>query len=116
MLLTFWQNYLDPLFKSDFLLVLATFIAGYIGLRVYRNQKEDEKRSAAGVIVQEIESAEEALKKVSVDQPYTEPRVTLMATASWDKYKHLLVSDFASHRDELDKISGFYTPGTTRFT
>jgi len=92
--------------------VIATFAAGYIALRVYQKQKNDEKRNAANVIVLEIEGAEEGLRKVSVDRPFTgndEADTVLMKTTSWDKYKHLFVADFLQDRNEWNKIADFYT-------
>jgi hypothetical protein len=108
-LLPFWQHYLGPLLRSNVFIVLATFLAGYIVWRVYQNQLADEKRSAANVVLLEIEGAEEALKKVTTDKPFSEERLVLMETASWDKYKHLFVSDFIGFKDEWNKITDFYS-------
>lgn len=110
-MLHFWQHYLDPTLRSNFLLVVTTAVGGYIVWRVYRNQKDDEKRSAANIVLLEIERAEEELKKISVDRVFTgedEDDVMLMKTSSWDEYKHFFVQDFFGHHDELAKISDFY--------
>lgn len=104
MLSALLQDYLVPLLTP-----ITTLVAGYFALRVYRSQKEDEKRNAANVIILEIASAEDALKKISVDKPYADPKVILMPFSSWDRYKHLLVSDFSGYKDEWDKITGFYS-------
>ena len=107
----FWQIYLGPLLRSNFFIIIATFFAGFIVLRVYRNQQDDEKRNAANIILLEIEEAEEALRNVNIDKPFAssdEPDTILLKSASWDKYKHLFVADFAGYRDELKKISDFY--------
>src|SRR5579862_2127642 len=104
--LYFWQHWLGPFLRSNFFIVLSTFGAGYIAWNVYKSQKSDEKRNAANVILLEIEGAEEGLRKVSPQKPFLDDGdAVLMRTASWDKYKHLFVSDFASHRNEWGKIS-----------
>jgi hypothetical protein len=61
---------LGSLIRSNFFIILATFAAGYIAWRVYRNEKEDEKRDASNVIILEIERAETGLTQLSIDQPF----------------------------------------------
>jgi len=96
--------------RSNFFLVLATLGAGYVALRVYQNQKRDEKRNAASILLLEIGGAEDALTKVNSDKPIVgidEADVFLMKTSSWDKYKYLFATDFKD-KNEFSKISEFY--------
>lgn len=86
----------------------VTLLVGSFAYGVYRKTKRDEKRRAAGIILLEIEEAEQQLTKLSADTPFPsyDEQVQLMGVASWEHYKHLFINDF--DRNETDKISDFY--------
>lgn len=108
-----WNNIFVPFFESNVFIALATYVAGFIGFRIYKNQKIDEKRNAANIILLEVERAEKALSSLTTENPIPEvdsgSSAVLMPTSSWDKYKHLFIADFVNHRAEWDKITDFYT-------
>jgi len=108
-----WHDLLEPFFGSNLFLAVATYVAGYIGFRIYKSQKQDEKRNAANIIVLEIERAEKGLTNLTVSDPIPSMDsgniIVLMPTVSWDNYKHLFIADFVNRRAEWEKITDFYT-------
>lgn len=87
---------------------IITFLVGLGAFGVYMWQKRDQKKTAARIILIEIENAESQLKIVK-DSPKAEalPENTrLMPTASWEKYRHLFARMFTPR--EWDTISDFY--------
>jgi nitrogen fixation-related uncharacterized protein len=105
-----FNQYVVPFCNSNFALVVVTLITGFFAWRVYKNQKKDEKRNAASILLLEIKSAEDALRKVDENKPISgidDPDVFLMRSANWDKYKYLFVSEFKDD-NEFNKISDFY--------
>lgn len=96
--------------NSNVALGLVTLAVGGVALYVYKKQRHDYKRNAAGIILLEIQRAERQLKLIqenvngsNVELPENK---FLMKEASWDKYGYLFVRDFT--RDQWDAISDFY--------
>jgi hypothetical protein len=92
----------------DYFSGLSTLIAGSVAWLVYHNQKKDEKRKAALVLLVEIRNAEERITQIrdqianssSADFP------SVLSNRSWNRYSHLFVNDF--DQDELKLINSFY--------
>jgi len=105
----FW-GHIGNFFYSNLFVGLVALLVGIAAYRVYYKRKHDEKRDAASILFLEIQGAEDALTKVSVDKPISDiddPDIFLMKTASWDKYRHLFVKDF-ENINEFNKITEFY--------
>lgn len=106
---SFWHH-VGNFFYSNLFVGLIALGVGIAAYRVYYKQKRDEKRNAANIILLEIQGAENALTRVTLDKPMLdidEDDVSLMSTSSWDKYKHLFVRDFKDI-NEFNKITEFY--------
>lgn len=91
------------------LTALVTFIVGLGAFLVYIWQKHDRKKTAARILLIEIENAERQLsniKNMSGNSESLPENGYLMPTSSWEKYRHLFGRDFTSR--EWDAISDFY--------
>ena len=85
----------------------VTILVGLGAFEVYRRQKRDHKKTAARIILIEIENAERKLQTLTnqegdelVENTY------LMPSASWKIYRHLFAQDFLPR--EWDTITNFY--------
>lgn len=86
----------------------VTFIVGLVALEVYRKQKRDNKKTAARILLIEIENAERQLTIISENgevQNLAE-NLYLMPSSSWEKYRHLFAQDLTPR--EWDTITNFY--------
>lgn len=91
--------------------VYATLVAYAVGtyaLYLYIRQKEDAKRDAAKIILQEIRRAEDIISDYKEHGQYKFTK-KIVATNSWAKNIHHFVGDLDP--DELDKISDLYSMG-----
>ena len=88
--------------------VSAAILGAAIAYKIYRNQKADEKRDAAKIIIQEIRRAEDIISDYKRTGGYQFDK-KIIATNSWTKNIHLFVGDL--NNDELDKISDLYSTG-----
>jgi hypothetical protein len=93
---------------AEYLTALVTFIVGLVALEVYQKQKRDFKKTAARILLIEIENAERQLQVINQNG---EPKnlaenLYLMPSASWEKYRHLFAQDFTPR--EWDTITNFY--------
>lgn len=84
----------------------VTLIVGFVALEVYRRQKRDHKKTAARILLVEIENAERQLNIIKESEKLSE-NSRLMSSSSWEKYRHLFGQDFTAR--EWDTISDFYT-------
>jgi hypothetical protein len=87
---------------------IVTIIVGGLAYFVYWKQRQDNKRDAAKIILQEIRRAEEIMNEYKEHGQYTFTK-KIIATNSWSKNIHYFVGDFDI--DELDKISTLYSTG-----
>lgn len=87
---------------------VATILVGSAAYIVYRQQRSDQKRDAAGVILQEIHRAEKIINKYKAtkDLNYGEE---VIANNSWTGNLQHFVQDLTE--DERDKISDLYSLG-----
>lgn len=86
----------------------VALVVGSAAFGVYIWQKRDQKKTAARILLVEIENAERQLsiiKKTGNDDSLSES-VRLMPTTSWEKYRHLFGRTFTSR--EWDTVSDFY--------
>jgi len=98
-------------FLLDFLnnnLGLVTFIAATIAYLVYWKQKQDKKRNAAKIVLQEVRRAEDIISDYKDHRQYKFTK-KIIATNSWARNIHHFVNDL--NADELDKISNLYSLG-----
>ncbi|MBU3964943.1 hypothetical protein KJ695_03450 [Patescibacteria group bacterium] len=86
----------------------VTFLVGLTAFVLYFQQKSDNKRDAAKIILQEIRRAEDIINEYKEHGGYKFTK-KIIATDSWAKNIHHFVGDLA--QDELDKISGLYSTG-----
>jgi len=93
---------------SNFISGLITFIVGNYVVYLYIKQKEDNKRDAAKIILQEIRRAEEIIGEYKEYKQYKFTK-KIIATNSWSRNIHFFVGDL--NQDELDKISNLYSMG-----
>ena len=92
--------------NSSFYFATITFFVGFIAIALYLRQRQDFKRDAASLILQEIRYAENRLRSFNVSFGFHfHDRV--MPTSSWHKNINLFVNDLEEY--EIDLISGFYT-------
>ena len=98
----------DPFLNSNLPSTLAAILAAFIAFWVYRKQKEDTKRDAAKIILQEIRRAEDIISDYKEHGQYKFTK-KIIATNSWAKNINHFVGDL--DQDELDKISNLYSTG-----
>ena len=87
---------------------LITLLVGAVAWIVYRLQKNDHKKDAANAILLEIQSGEDAIRKVrdAVHKEHLDIDISVLPSESWSKYKQLFVRDF--DKDEWEMVSDFY--------
>ena len=90
---------------ETYLTPIVTLIVGFIALEVYRRQKRDHRKTAARILLVEIENAERQLAIIRESNKLSES-VRLMSSSSWEKYRHLFGQVFTAR--EWDTISDFY--------
>jgi len=84
---------------------VVTFLVGFIAIYLYLKQKNDRKRAAASLILQEIRYAEQLIRGYSASRTYSlYDRV--LPTNSWNDSIHLFLADL--EESEIDIISRFY--------
>lgn len=93
---------------QEYIVAAVTLLVGFVALEVYRRQKRDQRKTAARIILVEIENAERQLSmiKEAGNPEKLSENTRLMSTASWEKYRHLFGQTFTSR--EWDTISDFY--------
>ncbi len=98
--------------KSNILMAFVTFLVGILVVYLYIRQKEDTKKDAARIILQEIRRAEDIISDYKQSGGYQFAK-KIIATNSWSKNIHLFVGDSVGdlNNDELDKISDLYSTG-----
>lgn len=98
--------------NSVFFQSLAVFITAistvWYALAAYRRQKNDSKRSAASLILQEIRRAEDIISEYKEHSGFQFSK-KLIATNSWNNNIHYFIRDLAL--DEIDRISTLYSTG-----
>lgn len=87
---------------------LVTLVAAGFAYYIYWQQKQDNKRDAAKIILQEIRRAEEIIADYKQAGSYQFAK-KIIATNSWTKNIHFFVGNL--NNDELDKISDLYSTG-----
>lgn len=88
--------------------VSLTILSAVIAYKIYFDQKADNKKNSARIIIQEIRRAEAIISDYKRTGGYQFDR-KIIATNSWTKNIHLFVGNFDN--DELDKISDLYSTG-----
>lgn len=94
--------------KINILMAFVTFLVGILVVYLYIKQKEDTKRDAAKIILQEIRRAENIISDYKQNGEYKFAK-KIIATNNWSKNLHLFVGDLED--DELDRISNLYSTG-----
>jgi len=84
---------------------VITLLVGVVAFLVYFKQKNDYKRDAAKLILQEIRYAEQKIRKYREIKSY-KLYDRLLPTNSWHKNIHLFIKDLKE--TEIDLISDFY--------
>jgi len=87
---------------------IVTLLVGLTALEVYRKQKRDNKKTAARILLIEIENAERQLQIINENGEPSNlaENIYLMPSSSWSKYRHLFAQDFSPR--EWDTITNFY--------
>lgn len=87
---------------------IVTLVVGLFAWAIYLSQKNEHKRDAANAILLEIQSGEDAIKKVrdAVRKEHLDVDISVLPSESWSAYKHMFVRDF--DKDEWEMISDFY--------
>lgn len=97
----------SAIYLQTIVTALATVVVGFGAFGVYVWQKRDHKKTAARILLIEIENAERQLSSIKSNESDSLPENTyLMPTSSWEKYRHLFGRDLTSR--EWDTISEFY--------
>jgi len=91
----------------DYASIIA-FLVGLFAIYLYIKQREDAKRDAARIIIQEIRRAKEIISDYKQSGGYQFAK-KIIATNSWNKNIHFFVGNLDN--DELDKISNLYSTG-----
>jgi len=91
--------------NSNFFLALTTLVVGGFAIYLYLKQKEDRKRDAAKLILQEIRYAEQKIRKYREVKSY-KLYDKLLPTNSWNDNIHLFIKELKE--TEIDLISDFY--------
>jgi hypothetical protein len=87
----------------------SNFFVAFVGLSaifLYFWQKNDYKRAAAKLILQEIRYAEQQIRNAGPQKTQYPVAIKLLPTSSWHKNIHLFVTEL--EQPELDVISRFY--------
>src|SRR5579872_4960551 len=97
---------------TNILLVVATFFGGWMIYKIYKSQKEDFKKNAAGIIISEIRYAERKIAELKdiVNDPiklreFSNTKV--IPQNNWEKNNYLFTQDLDI--DELELIKNFYS-------
>lgn len=101
-------NFLNSFVNSNFFLALVTLGVGSFAIVLYLVQKNNKKRDAAKIILQEVRRAEDIISDYKEHRQYKFTK-KIIATNSWAKNIHYFVGDL--NVDELDKISNLYSTG-----
>ena len=104
----FSYSYFPTETKANALIAFITFLVGILVVYLYIKQKEDTKKDAAKIILQEIRRAEDIINDYKEHGQYKFTK-KIIATNSWAKNIHYFVGDLDP--DELDKISNLYSTG-----
>lgn len=100
---------MQTILNSTFLQTLVTFIVGCAALVTYFLQKLDKKRTAALMLLLEIQQVESAVQSAReyIRQGDLEAIDTrLLQSDTWDQNKHLFTKLF--DKDEWDVVTRFY--------
>ena len=88
---------------------LVTVAVGLFAFIIYRKQKRDDRKSAANVVLLEIQHIEKAVK-ITRDALYSDNinniEMDIVRGNVWNKYGHLFTSDLDN--DEWELISNFF--------
>lgn len=95
--------------KINILISFVTFLVGILVVYIYIKQKDDTKRDAAKIILQEIRRAEDIISDYKQGEGGYQFAKKIIATNNWSKNIHLFVGDLDN--DELDRISNLYSTG-----
>jgi len=122
---------MESFFNSNFFIALVTLVVGGFAIILYFIQRFNARRDATEVILGELRSAQEQLKKVqehvarfqAENAPEIEiglipSNIVLMPQESWSNYKHIFtrrldrhvydaVSDFYEHARSYDQAVGY---------
>jgi len=96
------------LINSDWFVPFVTLLVGSFAIYLYLKQKQDSRKDAARVIIQEIRRAEDVIRGYKESHSFQFTK-RIIANNSWGKNIHFFVGDLDS--DELDKISNLYSTG-----
>lgn len=101
-------------FVTDNIIGIATVLVGFVALVVYKLNKRDEMRSAAAMIVMQIDAINLEIEKLSrycandnFDIVALYESQALVDCSYWEKYKHLFVNKMDSH--SFQSLDSFYT-------
>ena len=92
--------------KSNLYTAIATFIVGCFAIGLYIQQKIDQKRDSANVILSEIRYAEGLIDRFKTAGVSTDITYQLLPNNHWGKYNFLFIKDL--DQDETTEINNFY--------
>lgn len=97
----------DTFFDSNFFTGTITLLVGLLAVILYFRQKNDQKRDAAKLILQEIRYAEQTIR-IAKEHNYDYYLASkLLPTNSWHKNIHFFVHELTE--TDIDLISRFYS-------
>jgi len=97
----------DTFFNSNFFTGTVTFVVGLFAIILYFRQKNDRKRDAAKLILQEIRYAEQIIR-IAKEHNYDYYLANeLLPTNSWHKNIHFFIHELKE--TDIDLVSRFYS-------
>jgi hypothetical protein len=97
-------KFLADLLNSN--LGVVTFLVGFFAIYLYVKQKNDRKRDAASLILQEVRYAEQQIRNFKYFNNYKLSE-HLLPTNSWNDNVHLFLKDL--EEGQIDLVSRFYS-------
>lgn len=100
---------MQTILNSTFLQTLVTFVVGLVAFVIYFLQKLDKKRTAALMLlleIQQVEGAAQSAREYIRQGDLESIDTRLLQSDTWDQNKHLFTKLF--DKDEWDVVTRFY--------
>lgn len=99
---------IKEILDSQFFVALITLFVGSVAYLIYLKQKNDFRKDAANLILQEIRYAEQKIREVrEKNDNKFHLADKLLPTNNWNKNIHLFISEL--EENQIDIISKFYS-------
>lgn len=102
----FLYYFIPEFATSNLFTAIATFIVGCFAIGIYLQQKIDQKRDAANVILAEIRYAERLIDQFKNSGIASDIQYQLLPSNNWNKYNYLFINNL--DQDEISEINNFY--------